>query len=352
MKASLRETMALPRVSDEARDRIRRVLGMLDENLTADLAPWYPGRDAFASDVVQAALENFENAFDRWRDLFAAAEQQRDAARRTMDDYSAPQSERRAAQGRHAQAIDQINLLQQGTSTVSSDFYTYRYLATEGFLPGYNFPRLPLMAYIPATSDGRGKQTYLQRPRFLALSEFGPRSLVYHEGRAYRVIRAMLPLSQQGTAPAETRVPTRPVRICRTCGAGHWDDEASLCHACRANLGDAEIVKNTYRIENVSTKPAERITANDEERQRQGFDIQTTFEWALRDQILDVRNGTAADEQGDVARLAYGAGATITRLNKGLRRRKDRTTHGFMIDPVSGLWARNPGQTPPLRHAS
>src|SRR5205807_10386921 len=114
-----------------------------------------------------------------------------DAARRAMDDYSAPQSERRAAQGRHAQAIDQINLLQQGTSTVSSDFYTYRYLATEGFLPGYNFPRLPLMAYIPATSYGRGKQTYLQRPRFIALSEFGPRSLVYHEGRAYRVVRAM-----------------------------------------------------------------------------------------------------------------------------------------------------------------
>ena len=97
-------------------------------------------------------------------------------------------------------AIDQLNLLQSDTrnsNSPSSDFNTYRYLATEGFLPGYNFPRLPLMAYIPATNDGRGRQTYLQRPRFLALSEFGPRSLVYHEGRAYRVVRAMLSLNQQ-----------------------------------------------------------------------------------------------------------------------------------------------------------
>jgi hypothetical protein len=31
-----------------------------------------------------------------------------------------------------------------------SDFETYRYLAEQGFLPGYNFPRLPLMAFIPA----------------------------------------------------------------------------------------------------------------------------------------------------------------------------------------------------------
>lgn len=341
LKVDLSEKMALPRVGDAARERIRRVLGMLDEDLTPELAPWYRGRDAFAVDVVDRALVNFEEAFNRWRDLFAAAEQQRDAARRTMDDYSAPQAERRAAQSRHAQAIDQINLLQQGTSATSSDFYTYRYLATEGFLPGYNFPRLPLMAYIPATSDGRGRQTYLQRPRFLALSEFGPRSLVYHEGRAYRVVRAMLPLSSQTTAPADTRVPTRPIRICTTCGAGHWDDETSLCRACHASLGDAEIVNHTYRIENVSTQPAERITANDEERQRQGFDIQTTFEWAVRDGVLDVRHRTAMDGEGGIAELAYGPGATITRLNKGLRRRKDHTKHGFMIDPVSGRWGKN-----------
>lgn len=346
LKNEVKEPMALPKVAAEAQRRIKRVLDLLDKDLTEELAPWYRerGRDAFAAEIVDGALKRFEDAFDRWRHLFIAAEQQRDAARRTMDDYSAPQNEKRAAQSRHAQAIDQLNLLQSDTrnsNSPSSDFNTYRYLATEGFLPGYNFPRLPLMAYIPATNDGRGRQTYLQRPRFLALSEFGPRSLVYHEGRAYRVVRAMLSLNQQSSATADVRLPTKTVRICKACGAGHWTDEASMCHACNASLGDAEIINHTYRIENVSTQPAERITANDEERQRQGFELQTTFEWVTRDHALDVRRGVALDGDGEIARLAYGPSATITRLNKGLRRRKDRTKLGFKMDPVSGYWQKN-----------
>jgi ATP-dependent helicase YprA (DUF1998 family) len=341
LKDGVKEPMGLPRVGEEARTRIQRVLDMLEPDLTRELAPWYPGRDVFAGEVVERALVRFEEAFDRWRDLFASAEQQRDAARRTMDDYSAPQKEKRAAQSRHAQAIDQLNLLQQGTSTLSSDFYTFRYLATEGFLPGYNFPRLPLMAYIPATNDGRSRQTYLQRPRFLALSEFGPRSLVYHEGRAYRVVRAMFSVGHQTGAAADVRLPTQTVRICKVCGAGHWNDDVSMCHACDASLGDAEIVNHTYRIENVATQPAERITANDEERQRQGFEIVTTFELAVRDQALDRRDGVASDSEGEVVRLTYSPGATITRLNKGLRRRKNRTELGFKMDPVSGYWQKN-----------
>lgn len=341
LKQELLEAMSLTRVSAEARRRIGRVLDLLTGELTPTLAPWFTGREAFAAEVVDTAVRRFDQAFNRWRDLFVAAEQQRDAARRTMDDYSAPQHEKRAAQVRHAQAIDQITLLQRGTSSLSSDFYTYRYLATEGFLPGYNFPRLPLMAYVPATSDGRGRQTYLQRPRFLALSEFGPRSLIYHEGRAYRVVRAMLTLNKQSGAAPDVLLPTKTVRICRNCGAGHWDDAASLCHACGVALGDAEIVKHTFRIENVATQPAERITANDEERQRQGFELQTTFEWAIRDHLLDVRRGAATDGEGEIARLAYGPGATITRINKGLRRRRNRTQLGFKMDPVSGYWAKN-----------
>jgi hypothetical protein len=341
LKPEVKTPMGSARAADEAERRIRRVLDLLEDDLTKELAPWYPGRDVFAAEVVAQALDRFEQAFGRWRDLFKAAELQRDAARRTMDDYAAPQPEKRAAQSRHAQAIDQLNLLQKGTSSFSSDFYTYRYLATEGFLPGYNFPRLPLMAYVPATNDGRGRQTYLQRPRFLALSEFGPRSLVYHEGRAFRVVRAMLSLNQQGSATADTRLPTKSVRICKSCGAGHFSDQASMCHACGSSLGNAEIVRNVYRIENVATQPAERITANDEERQRQGFELQTTFEWAERDHEVDVRRGSASDGEGEIVRLAYGPGATITRLNKGLRRRANRTQFGFNMDPVSGYWAKN-----------
>jgi hypothetical protein len=61
--------------------------------------------------------------------------------------------------------------------------YPYRYLASEGFLPGYNFPRLPLRALIPTGRDVH----VIDRPRFLGLAEFGPRNVIYLEGRKYGI---------------------------------------------------------------------------------------------------------------------------------------------------------------------
>ncbi|MCK6530781.1 DUF1998 domain-containing protein [Myxococcota bacterium] len=339
LRPEIRRPMEEPRVVAEAVQRMARVLDQVATDLTPALAPWFTTRDDYARHVAERALERFDRAFGRWRDLFRAAEQQRDAARRVMDDHSAPPAEKRAARVRHEQAMDQIQLLQQGDgSRTAGDFYTYRYLATEGFLPGYNFPRLPLMAYVPKT-EARGRQTWLQRPRFLALAEFGPRSLIYHEGRAFRVVRALLSVAHRDGGRADAKLPLESVRICKACGAGHWE-EASVCHACHRPLGDAEIVRNVHRIENVATFPAERITANDEERQRQGFELQTTFQWAVREGVVDARTGAACDAHGEVVRLTYGPGARITRLNKGLRRRANRTELGFWIDPVSGYWAK------------
>lgn len=338
LKESVTKPLAAPKTATEARIRIRGVLQQLKAELGGQ--PWYPGEDAFTDLVVDDALAEFGRAFDRWRSLFAAAEDQRDAARRIQDNYGAPEKEKRAADSLHKEAIKQLSLLQKGDNSQTSDFYSYRYLATEGFLPGYNFPRLPLLAYIPEARDGKGKQTYLQRPRFLALSEFGPRSLVYHEGKTFRVVRAILQISERDKAGSDITLPTKTIRICRACGAGHDDSKLSVCHACKESLTKSDEVTRCYRIENVGTRQVERITANDEERLRQGFEIVTTFAWAIRGGVPDFARVDVDDELGRLFQVSCGAGATITRLNKGLRRRKNPGDYGFVIDPVSGYWAR------------
>ena len=83
---------------------------------------------------------------------------------------------------RRAQAESQIRLLTEAEGIYEGDFYSYRYFAAEGFLPGYNFPRLPLSAFVPGRRQRRGRDEFVSRPRFLAISEFGPRALIYHEG--------------------------------------------------------------------------------------------------------------------------------------------------------------------------
>jgi hypothetical protein len=247
--------------------------------------------------------------------------------------------ERRKAKAQQAQANEQIALLERGAATSGSDFYTYRYLATEGFLPGYNFPRLPLYAYVPATTAGT-KGAYLQRARFIAISEFGPGSLIYHEGRAYRVYKAKLPPGMRTEEGG--LLPTATLYICDECGAAHSNDEPERCHACNAQMGDIHPVRNVLRIDNVETSPAERISANDEDRQRQGFEIQTVFTWSEREGGLDVMDAVASDADGQILVLSYAPGATISRLNKGLRRRKEKSIFGFGIDPATGRWTGSP----------
>src|SRR5690606_31472773 len=69
-----------------------------------------------------------------------------------------------------------------------SEFYIYRYLASEGFLPGYNFTRLPIRAFVGKQDQGQ----YISRSRFVALKEFGPDNLIYHNGGKHRVSQMLV----------------------------------------------------------------------------------------------------------------------------------------------------------------
>ncbi|HWW82251.1 MAG TPA: DEAD/DEAH box helicase [Vicinamibacterales bacterium] len=359
LRTAIADEFRTEAVVEEATARGAGVLRMLDGELTPESAPWFTGEAAFARTVAEAAFDEFDKTFRRWRELFQSAERQRDLADHVLRNHAITDpKERRGAKQRYGQAVDQIDLLKRGTESLSGDFYTYRYLATEGFLPGYNFPRLPLMAYVPGAPDGSTRTGFLQRPRFLGLSEFGPRSLVYHEGRAYRVVAARLDVGANADATATVQLSTTAARICARCGAAHFRDDLNGCHACGASLSTAQVINSLYRIENVDTQPALRITANDEERQRQAFELQTVFHWAVRAGRLDTRAVRAADAAGEVVTLRYGPGATVTRINKGLRRRKDKGVNGFFINPRTGFWAReeeddshqqDPDKTPPQR---
>ena len=331
LRSHISEVMDSAEASRRAASRIESVLAALEEDYAGDLPYWYTGREAFTRAMIERAPIDFDRAFDRWRDLLAAAERAVELATQTLNDYTITPQERKASESRLAMGNWQRKTLLQSASTQNNDFYLYRYLATEGFLPGYNFPRLPLMAYVQGSSDGKN-QRYIQRARFLAISEFGPQSLVYHEGRAFRVDRALL--KDAGDGP-DGMLTTQSRAICKTCGAGHPGEHPEKCHVCGSALGGAILVHNLYRIENVGTRPAERITSNDEDRKRQGFELQTTFSF---ESAGSTSRQIVRDPKGEIATLDFAQAARISRINKGLRRRKDKEKVGFLINPKSGVW--------------
>jgi Lhr-like helicase len=325
-----------PALQSRAAVTMKRILDNIKNELAPEKAPWAKDRWELAENVAAEAHSRFSAAFDRWRQLYSGARAQLQDANRRTEMHGLSAVERKEAKAQQAQANEQILLLERGTASGGSDFYSYRYLATEGFLPGYNFPRLPLYAFVPTGGHKDAKAAYLQRARFLAISEFGPRSLIYHEGRAYRVHKARLPA---GLRLPDGRLATERLFICDDCGAAH-KEEPELCHACDASMAGVHPIREILRIDNVETTPAERITANDEERQRQGFEIQTVFSWPSRDDRCDVQTAVASDADGWILRVDYAPGALVSRVNKGLRRRKEKTILGFGIDPASGRWTK------------
>jgi hypothetical protein len=333
------ESLVHEGVGEGALARVTAVLSGVHQAHAQDMT-WVGDLDAYCEQIVASAPDRFNRTFDRWRTLFDAAERQVEEAHTRLRKHTLDPKERRQLEAIRGNAEKQMELLRGGSDDKQSDFYTYRYLATEGFLPGYNFPRLPLVAFV---STGRGRtsgRTTIQRARFVGISEFGPNSLVYHEGRGHRVRRVIVKSGDQ--RPDNGELVTTSFYVCERCGASHTEPRPDLCHSCGQPLGDARMIGNAYRIEQVETVPAERITANDEERRRQGFEIRTVYEWPVRDgRRRDVRQAEVVDDAGLVAKLTYGPATTIRRFNVGLRRRDPHNGDGFNINPRTGYWARS-----------
>lgn len=284
------------------------------------------GRYESILQTLRAAHHAFDTALDRWRELYRTAEQQFLAASqelfraRSKDDQA--QAERRQQEARR-----QMNLLLQvDTSREESDFYPYRYLASEGFLPGYNFPALPIRAWIPRGQDGE----YIPRPRFLAIREFAPGAFIYHEGKQWEV-------AAFSTPPGGLQARRVEYKLCRRCGAFNAADQ-DLCGVCHQFL-DATFGPLTRLLEmtDVRTRRRSNITSNEEERRRRGYNIETFYQFAGEDNRARIDEADVLAGDQALLHLTYAHAATLLRVNHGPR---NEQIPGFDINLDTGEWLR------------
>lgn len=312
-------------------DSARRVLSPLLPRF-AETTWWY---DDWIQDRVRTVPERFNRVFDRWRDLYTAALDDQYIQNKRRLDYSLTEGDRIRANSRRREAETQINLLMNESAdskSVLSDFNPYRYLASEGFLPGYSFPRLPLAAYIPTTGRRHGEGDYLQRPRFLAIREFGPGALIYHEGARYQVTRIQLPPDASGD------LATTEARRCAHCGYHHDPKErADLCEMCGEPLGSATY--GLLHLHTVYTTRRERISSDEEERRRAGFRLETSYRFQDHGTRKGRQDAKVADASGmPIAEVAYGDSATVRITNTGRVRAKKDEPAGYWLDLGDGRW--------------
>ncbi|MCC6177412.1 MAG: DUF1998 domain-containing protein [Chloroflexi bacterium] len=330
LKPEVQAILADPEPRMRARARAERALRSI-RSLLASTAWW--GED-WLDDVLANVPQELDRACERWRGLYRSARLQVETQNRVILDASRPAEDRRQAERLRREAEAQLALLVEDDNPVQSDFYSYRYFASEGFLPGYSFPRLPLSAFIPGRRGNQGREEFLSRPRFLAISEFGPRAVVYHEGSRYIINKVILPVRSGD-------VLTMSAKQCAACGYMHamaTDHGLDNCERCGEEL--PQEYKGLFRLQNVSTRRRDRITSDEEERFRLGYEIKSGLRFAEHGGNVTQRKATV-EWNGEVfARLAYGDAATIWRINLGWRRRGADGLPGFVLDTERGYWAR------------
>ncbi|MHB8880003.1 MAG: DEAD/DEAH box helicase [Thermodesulfovibrionales bacterium] len=281
--------------------------------------------------VFSNAPKSFDKAFDRWRKLYRSAMAQLIDAQNIIRDgrYKEGSPELMDARRRERQAERQLFLLRneqtKGKSVSISEFYPYRYLASEGFLPGYNFTRLPIRTFIPIGDSGE----YISRSRFIALREFGPRNRIYHNGTRYRVDQILMQEADKSFNKA---------KISKNAGYILMDNEYDfeVCPFTGVSLSDAsnrEIFTDLLEMGETKCSEEIRITCEEEERLRQGYDIRTFF--SVPGGPNTVKTALIKNDAEEFLNVRFIPTAKLVQINKKWRTSKE---DGFLMGLQSGRW--------------
>ena len=335
---------------DNSRTRTRtrtRALGVL-EDVIEDLAaqPWWT--KTWLDDTLDKIPARFRQALQRWTTLYTAALSQVHEQTRIAASAHRSAKDRKAAKRLRSEAERQLEVLwAEADLRHQSDFYTYRYFASEGFLPGYSFPRLPLSAFIPGRGYRRGggkRGDYVQRPRFLAISEFGPQASIYHEGARYQINKVIMSRDTDGPEPADPGGLTVKAKRCVHCGYMHEmaaDHGRDVCEYCGEELGHGGGMDNLLQMRNVTTRHRSRITSDEERRRRAGYELISGLRFVRRHNRPPVKTTVTSGDGELLLGLTYGDTATIWRINLGWRR-AGTAESGFHLNVETGEWGSNP----------
>ena len=131
------------------------------------------------------------------------------------------------------------------------------------------------------------------------------------------------------------------MKVCAGCGYGHdvKGGPVDNCENCGRALEPTDEIREMVRLQNLTGKRADRITSDEEERQRVGYEIRSTFRFATVNGEPDFRKAEVKVGDRLIATMRYGDAATIWRINIGWRKRRREHEHGFLLDVERGYWA-------------
>lgn len=317
-------------LSDETRQRaaeaFRKIVqdAVLKEHADTERAAWFT--DDWIQRHLDSYAQDFEQALERWRNLYQDAQQQLEEAQNIIRNGQYSPREKKGLELREKRAARQRDLLlgaSEETRQADNEFYPYRYLASEGFLPGYNFARLPMRAFLNCRND---ELYILSRPRSLALEEFGPQNLIYCNGRKFQVTRMSHGFEY---TPHTLRISADTGFLLKDAanGAVHVDPMTGekLTDTAR------EIEGHCLEAQDMVASEIAHISCREEERNRNRYEKKVYFS---SDNVQSIRKMSLTLGESPLADLHYMPSCRITTILEP----RNGKENGFALNVETGEW--------------
>lgn len=332
LKEEVRVALQLtPERKEQVKEVFRQIMNdsFLKNRMDSERPIWFT--EHWLDNILSCYEHDFDKALDRWRSQYKQAQTQIEEASIVINNriYGENSKEKRAAhikQLRGENLRDMLLGVKQGKNNNENEFYPYRYLASEGFLPGYNFTKLPLRAQLQYKST---KLEYLSRPKRLALSEFGPQNIIYNDGGKFRISRMEI-LSEI--------IPHRFIYNPKT-GVVYKDEENATRHIdiiTGESFNGALIPGMCIEAQDMIAIETEKITCQEEERSRKYYQTKTYFSSDDPRTISECELLTFHGQH--LANIRYIPSCRLTYI---LESRNDNNGNGFAFDTKTGEWISN-----------
>ena len=292
---------------------------------------WYT--DDWYQKKSDSFLRRFKGSFNRWITLYSSALNMMNKAHLVLQDptLKSDSPQKKEANIQYSVAKKQLALLKNDsnqTMSNESEFYIFRYLASEGFLPGYNFTRLPIRTFVGYKHIDQGE--YISRPRSVALKEFGPMNIIYHNGSKFRINRMTV---------LEAESLQRKAKISTETGYVFLDSEAETANVdpiTRTQLkngSNSEYRTTLIELSESEGIPQERISCIEEERNSSGYEIAEYFRYPQG--VASTKNATIQSGGVNLMNIIYGQSTELIKINWKSKR---SPSEGFSIDKRNGKW--------------
>ncbi len=276
---------------------------------------------AFIEAQVRGFVEGLDDAMKRWRDEYERLDAEREAINRKLGQEGVDPNLNR----RRVVIEAKLEAMRDG----KRDWYLYRYLGGEGFLPGYAFPP---QAVALAFDD---REHEMARDPDIALTEYAPGNFIYYGGERYEITHARPPRRRVSGAASQldTELDVERVMVCPACQRAYVGQEETNRAACACGQ---ELIGHHPRqgmaLTDMYAQRRARITADEEERLRLGYEV--TPHYRAGGQQRTYRIGV---DGSPAFTLTLEHGGEVLRINRG-QREQEGDPQGFTLCQKCHRW--------------